>query len=47
MATGSDKVICEVCGLKREVQQTKSAAKEVELDVLEASNLYAAGSIPH
>lgn len=42
---GSDKVICEVCGLKREVQQTKSAAKEVELDVLEASNLYAAGKL--
>ncbi|KAG0555743.1 hypothetical protein KC19_11G000800 [Ceratodon purpureus] len=42
---GRDKISCNVCGCKRDVQEAKIVAMEVELKALEASNLYSAGNL--
>ncbi|KAG0600003.1 hypothetical protein M758_11G000200 [Ceratodon purpureus] len=45
VVSGRDKISCNVCGCKRDVQEAKIVAMEVELKALEASNLYSAGNL--
>jgi len=42
---GCDKITCETCESNRDEQEAKTLAREVELKVLEASNVYSAGNL--
>ena len=46
MVSGFEKIACDACGCKRDAQEAKIIAMEIESKALEASNLCSAGSIP-